>query len=116
MLTFFRHLNIMLMALKNRILKSLLEILVLLDITIGLIIAIPFYILLGHPVPNAYETISSVVGKYSMQRYKWAMAAEWVIDRLFYPIEGRLGHCKRHIRWYGSEVQEDDIDWENIPN
>ena len=108
MLTFFSRVIIMLLAIKNRVLKSLLEILVWIDIGFGLILAIPFYIILGHPIPNAYETISSVVGKYSLKGYLWARIAEWIIDRIFYVFEGSLGHCKRHIRWYGTPNEHEN--------
>lgn len=93
----------MLMGLVNRVLYSILELLTWIDIGLGLIIAVPFYIILGKPIPNAYETISSVVGKYAESGYRWALICEWFIDRLFYIFEGDLGHCRRHITWYGDE-------------
>ena len=110
MLTFFRSLIIMLLALKNRVLKILLELLVWIDIGLGLILAFPFYIIFGHPTPNAYETISSVVGKYSLKGYAWARLLEKAIDGLFYVIEGQWDHCKRHIRWYNTEREHEDCD------
>jgi hypothetical protein len=104
-LTFFKNLCIMAMALINRLLYCLLEILVWLDQGLGLILCIPFYLVLGHPKPNADVTISSVVGFYAINDYKWALVAEWIIDRLFYVFEGKLGHCRKHVEY-------EDIDWE----
>jgi hypothetical protein len=93
-----------------RILKSVLEILVWIDQGIGLIISIPFYLVFGRPRPNADETISSIVGFYASDGYRWAILCEWFIDRLFYIPEGfRLGHCRKY-------TEEDDIDWEDISN
>jgi hypothetical protein len=88
----------MLLAIRNRILKCLLEILVWIDIGLGLIICIPFYVILGHPAPCAYTTISAVVGSYSNQGFTWAKIAEYAIDRMFFMIEGKMGHCQRSIR------------------
>ena len=94
MLTIFTKLGIMLWAFKDRILKILLELLVWLDLTVGLIIAIPFYIFTGMPVPNAQVTISAVVGIYSVREYRWAKSCEEVIDFIFYPLQGP-NHCQR---------------------
>jgi hypothetical protein len=95
-----KRLGIMLWGFVVRLLKSLLEILVWFDQGIGLVIAIPFYLFLGHPKPNADDTISSVVGFYAENGYKWALVAEWFIDRLFYIPNGfKLGHCRGHIEW-----------------
>lgn len=93
-----------------RILKSILEILVWVDQGVGLILCIPFYLIFGHPKPNADETISSVVGFYAEEGYRWALICEWFLDRLFYIPEGfRLGHCRRHIEW-------NEIDWDDVSN
>ncbi len=110
MLTIFKKLGIMLWAFTIRLLKSLKEILVLIDQGVGLLICIPFYLLLGRPTPDADETISSIVGFYASHGYKWALVCEWIIDRLFYVFEGfKLGHCRKRI-------EEDEIDWEDIGN
>lgn len=104
-MTFFKKLGIMALAFMNRALYSILQVLIWLDQGLGLLIAVPFYLLLGTPVPNADETISSVVGRFATDGHWWALAAEWIIDRLFYPIEGSLGHCRR-------EIEYEDVDWE----
>lgn len=93
-----------------RLLTSLLQILVWIDRGIGLLISIPFYLVLGYPRPSSRETISSVVGFYANLGYRWALICEWFIDRLFYIPEGfRLGHCRKRIDY-------DDIDWEDVIN
>jgi hypothetical protein len=105
-LTFLRRLVIMLWGFQLRLLKSLLELLVWIDQGVGLLLCIPFYLILGHPKPNADETISSVVGRYATLEYRWALAAEWIIDRLFFIPQGcRLGHCRKHIEY-------DETDWD----
>lgn len=97
----------MLWGLQLRFFKSLLEILVWMDQGVGLLIAIPFYIVFGTPKPNADETISSVVGRYAIMGYRWALICEWIIDRLFYVFEGfELGHCRKRIEF-------NDINWED---
>lgn len=93
-----------------RVLRSTREVLVWIDQAIALIITIPFYLIFGHPTPCARQTISRIVGFYAAQDYKWALVAEWFIDRLFYIPEGfRLGHCRKY-------VECDDIDWDNVSN
>ena len=91
-----------------RLLKSIKEVLVWIDQGVGLLISIPFFLLTGGPRPDADETISSVVGFYATHGRRWALVAEWFIDRIFYPFEGfKLGHCRKRI-------EQDEIDWDDI--
>lgn len=84
------------MKFAKRLLESLLEILVWLDKGVGLVTAIPFYLLIGEPKPDADETISSIVGRHSVYGNGWAQFLEWFIDRLFYVFENcELGHCRK---------------------
>jgi hypothetical protein len=94
-LTIFKSMVIMLWGLKDRTLKVLLELLVWIDITVGLIIAIPFYLIFSIPVPDATVTISAVVGTYSMKGYRWAKVCEVIIDTIFHPLDGP-DHCRRN--------------------
>lgn len=87
----------------SRVLKVIIVLLTLLDIAVGLMLAIPFYLVIGQPVPSTRETISSVVGRYATNGYKWALIAEWFIDGLFFTLTGKTGHC----RYYYLEVLED---------
>jgi hypothetical protein len=46
--------------------------------------------------PDPDETFSAVVGRSAIAGQRWALAAEWGLDRLFWFVEGRrLGHCRR---------------------
>jgi hypothetical protein len=97
-------------ALLIRLLKVSKEILVLLDQAVCLAIMIPIYLMALGPPPRADQTISSIVGYYSIKGRAWAHVLEWFIDRLFYVFEGfKLGHCRKRIEW-------EDIDWEDVSN
>jgi hypothetical protein len=85
----------MLLELIKRVLRSLLEILVWIDQGIGLLLSIPFYIIFGAPKPDASFTISAVVGIYAEEGKRWALIAEWFLDRFFYIFERKFGHCRR---------------------
>lgn len=50
-------------------------------------------VLLGGNNPD--ETISSAVGRKASAGRKWALAAEWLIDRLFVWLGEAPGHCRR---------------------
>lgn len=50
------------------------------------------------PVPSPYETISSSVGRHANDGWRWAIAARWLIDRLFTAlVASPPGHCRRSI-------------------
>lgn len=64
---------------------------------IGLvIIAGPFFVAGLGKCPSARETISARVGQSAEAGHRWALIAEWLIDR-FYALTGLapLGHCRR---------------------
>ena len=54
-----------------------------------------FNCLLGGNNPD--ETISSAVGRRAVAGKRWALAAEWAIDRLFVLLGADAGHCRRNI-------------------
>lgn len=112
-MTFLKNLIKILWGFIVRCLKSLKEILVWIDQGVGLLLAIPFYLAIGKPRPNADQTISSIVGLYAIEGYRWALVSEWIIDRLFWVFEGfKLGHCRKRIEYEDIE----DVDWEDIHN
>lgn len=49
--------------------------------------------------PRADETISSRVGRNAIAGKRWALAAEWLIDGLFWLAAGKGGHCRANIEW-----------------
>ena len=65
------------------------------------LVAAPFYLLgFTNELPNADETISSRVGRYSVRGDPWAKVAEWLINLLFFwqvDEHGRRNHCARSI-------------------
>lgn len=52
-------------------------------------------VLLGNPD----ETISSRVGRHAVAGKRWALACEWIIDRLFFALTGEWNHCRANIEW-----------------
>lgn len=87
----------------TRIKILLIKILVSIDQLFHILLAAPKYILIGGPVPNPDETISSKVGRQALVGKRWAKIAEKVINTLFYIIS--LGkdknHCFDKIEWFG---------------
>lgn len=57
----------------------------------------PFVLLGRGRVPNADETISSIVGRWAEAGHRWALACEWLIDRLFTALGDGPDHCRRSI-------------------
>ncbi|SNS52995.1 hypothetical protein SAMN06295912_108109 [Sphingomonas laterariae] len=62
-----------------------------------IILAAPKYLILGGPVPDPDETISSKVGRMAVRGRRWALIAERVIDWLFERLGEAPGHCRRNI-------------------
>jgi len=81
----------------KRLIEWLHQILVSLNQLAQVIISGPKYVIYGGRM-TADETISSKVGRMSFAGKRWAIVAEWLLDRLFWLYEGeRLGHCFRAI-------------------
>jgi len=60
----------------------------------------PRFVVLGGISPDPDETLSSVVGRAALDGRLAGLVAEWIIDRLAYPFEGALGHCRSAAnRW-----------------
>jgi hypothetical protein len=56
------------------------------------------FVLLGRgSCPDADETISSRVGRNAAGGARWAVIAEWSIDRLFVALGDTPSHCRRSI-------------------
>ena len=47
--------------------------------------------------PSADETISSYVGRGSIDGKSWAITSERIIDRLFVLLGEAPGHCQRNV-------------------
>jgi len=59
------------------------------------VLAGPRYLIFGGVAPDPDETISSVTGRLAPTGRRWAVVAEWLIDRVMWPLNGfRLGHCR----------------------
>ena len=73
------------------------QLLISLDQLGHVILGGPKFILVGGTVPNADETISSKVGRASLEGKRWARIAEKVIDWFAYALAGQTDHCLRSI-------------------
>lgn len=75
--------------------------LVSLDQLLHVLVAAPFFLFgFTDELPNADETISSRVGRYSVRGDRWAKVAEWLINLLFFwqvDETGKRNHCARSI-------------------
>mgnify|MGYP003386314013 CR=1 FL=1 len=45
------------------------------------------------------EAISSRIGKAHDRDVTWILPAMWLINILFWPLEGNLNHCTNAIQW-----------------
>ena len=73
------------------------QIFVAVDELFQVLISGPKYILFNGAM-TARETISSKVGRMAIRGERWALAAEWFIDRVMWPFNGcKLGHCRASI-------------------
>ena len=84
------------MAVLKRAARWLFQVLVLIDQAALLLIQAVTYVVFGHGKPNADETISSHVGRSAMQRKRWALIAERIINTLFFFDPD---HCRKRIEW-----------------
>ena len=74
------------------------QLLVSIDQLACVVIAMPFFVLLGHgKCPSADETISSRVGRAARRGRRWGLLAERLIDRLFVLLGEAPGHCQRNV-------------------
>lgn len=81
-----------------RLVEWLHQIFICVDQLAHVIIAGPKYLIFGGYVPNADETISSIVGRQAIAGKRWALCCEWAIDRLMLPFDGwKLGHCRNSV-------------------
>jgi hypothetical protein len=70
------------------------ELLVAIDQLLHVVFGGPKYVLVGGEVPNADETISSKVGRASLQGKRWARwFAEPAIDAVMFVLTGQKNHC-----------------------
>lgn len=80
-----------------RMLRELHAIAVALDQLAYVILAGPYFIVMGGDEPNARETISSKVGREANNGWLWARCAQVAIDGLFRLLGSPPGHCQRAI-------------------
>jgi hypothetical protein len=82
------------MKLLIRLYHWFVQVLVAIDILCGLIIAMPFYVIMarGH-CPNGEETMSSHVGRAAIAGEKWALDLEPIINWLM----RNPNHCREAI-------------------
>lgn len=71
--------------------------LVSLDQLAHVLLAGPKYLLVGGPVPDPDETISSKVGRMAIRGKRWALLCERAIDWIFERLGDGPGHCRRMI-------------------
>lgn len=83
--------------LPNRFRRWLHAILVAVDQLAYVILAGPYFLIVGGDEPSARETISSKVGREANNGWLWARLAEKGIDALFVLLGSEWGHCQRAI-------------------
>lgn len=84
----------------GRLSRWILAVLVSIDQLGHVLLGGPKYILVGGPLPNVDETISSKVGRQAIKGKRWALVAEFLIDLLFFWQKDESGvrnHCRRMI-------------------
>lgn len=66
---------------------------------------------LGGSIPG--ETISSAVGRKSLEGRAWARLAGFTIDRIFWMVAHQKRHCLESIQWelLPSEKIESSLEW-----
>lgn len=83
---------------KNKGAKLALQLLISIDQFLHVLIWGLFYMLHLAEKPIADETISSKVGRYAIQGYRWALIAEKGINFIF-ALLGDEDHCRKRIEW-----------------
>ena len=78
------------MSLIYRFFACLLQALLVLDEMLQVFIRSPIYVVTGHNMPAAHETISAWVGSSAAVGQPWAIEAARLLDSIFGP-----GHCAR---------------------
>ncbi len=78
------------MTLLNRLAAVALQCLIALDELVQVAIRSPIYLVTGHNLPSAHETISAWVGMSAALGKGWAIEAQKLIDAIF-----GQGHCAR---------------------
>lgn len=81
----------------KRALGCLHAILVAVDQLAYVLLACPYYLLIGGDEPSARETISSKVGREANNGWLWAKVAQVALDMLFRLLGTGPGHCQRAI-------------------
>jgi hypothetical protein len=81
----------------RRLGRWIMVLLVSIDQLAQVLLAGPKYLIVGGPVPDPDETISSKVGRMAVRGHRWALIAEWLIDGLFELLGDQAGHCRRNI-------------------
>jgi hypothetical protein len=71
--------------------------LVALDQLLYVTFAGPLYLAGLAALPSPQETISSIVGRKSLEGRRWARIAEPIIDHIFTLLGEPPGHCRRSI-------------------
>ena len=78
------------MIVVRRIGAFALQLVLVLDELVQVFIRGPIYLLTGHNLPSAHETISAWIGVSAALGKPWAVEAARLIDSIFGP-----GHCAR---------------------
>ncbi|WP_242137388.1 hypothetical protein [Sphingomonas sp. TREG-RG-20F-R18-01] len=73
------------------------QVLIGIDQFVYVLLAGPYYLIVGGICPSADETISSRVGRAAMAGAWWGKPCAWFIDHLFMLLGSKPGHCARAI-------------------
>jgi hypothetical protein len=76
-----------------RLLAVLLQLVLVIDELGQVFLRSPIYILTGHNLPSAHETISAWVGASAAAGQRWAIEAAKLLDSIF-----GVNHCLRAAR------------------
>ncbi|WP_242140881.1 hypothetical protein [Sphingomonas sp. TREG-RG-20F-R18-01] len=81
----------------RRVSKWIIQLLIAIDQVAYVLLAGPYYLIVGGSCPSADETISSRVGRAAMAGSWWGKPCAWAIDHLFMLLGSKPGHCARAI-------------------
>lgn len=81
----------------KRLSNWIIQFLIAIDQLVYVLLAAPYYLIVGGTCPSADETISSRVGRAAMAGAWWGRPCAWAIDRLFIMLGSAPGHCARAI-------------------
>jgi hypothetical protein len=85
---------------RSKFFKWVVQILVCIDQFFHVVLWGPHYLFFGGEKPLADETISSKVGRYAIDGYKWALILEKLINFPF-ALMGDKNHCRKRIERFG---------------